>query len=49
MPLDRTLRTIFTLARANGLKEEMQGALKATILQYGEDSKDLSASGPPPP
>ena len=53
MPLDRTLRTIFGLARANGLKEEMQAALKATIMQYGEEANTedspLTASGPPPP
>jgi hypothetical protein len=54
MPLDRTLRTIFALARANGLKEEMQEALKGTILQYGEAEQErggatLTAPSPPPP
>jgi hypothetical protein len=47
MPHERTLRTIFGLARANGLKEDMLAALKATILQHGEDN--LASSLPPPP
>ena len=31
MPVDRTLRTIFALARANGVREEMVESLRMII------------------
>lgn len=36
MPVERTLKTISTLARANGVKEEMMEALRSTILSSSQ-------------
>jgi hypothetical protein len=44
MPKDRTLRTILTLARANGLPSEMAAALSGTIAQYSESAAEEDAA-----